>query len=109
MNDVEIIYIVAAIFIWLAGYFHTGRFVRPKWKIPGKFVFYVGMSVALVLWLGHWSLIFIVGHPAFGLFFHLKVCRENKINWLTCEPRETYFELQEQWAKGNFSKTLKQE
>lgn len=109
MNDIEIIYPIIATVIWIAGYFHTGRFVRPKWKIPGKFVFYVGLSYALTHWFGHWSLLFIFGHPILGLVFHLKICKENNIHWITCEPREKYLELQEKWAKGDFSKTKKDE
>lgn len=103
MNNIEIINLVVAIIIWFAGYFHSGRFVRPKWKISGKFVFYVLGSFALTYWIGHWALIFILGHPMIGLIFHMKVCKENNINWITCEPREKYLELQEKWAKGTKS------
>lgn len=107
MNNIEIIYLFIAITICVAGYFHNGRFIRPKWKIPGKFIFYVGVSFALVYWLGHWGLIFILGHPIIGLIFHIKVCKENHINWVTCEPREKYIELQEKWAKGDFQQKNK--
>ncbi|MBK6263409.1 hypothetical protein JKA74_00065 [Marivirga sp. S37H4] len=109
MRNIEIAYLLLATAIWFAGYFHNGRFVRPKWKIPGKFVFYVGVSFALTYWFGHWALIFILGHPIIGLIFHTKVCRENNINWLSCEPREKYLELQEKWAKGDFTKSTKKE
>ena len=37
--------------------------------------------------------------------FHTKVCKDNDINWLTCEPKERYLELQEKWAKGGFDKS----
>ena len=107
MNNIEIIYLFIAITIWVAGYFHNGRFIRPKWKIPGKFIFYVGVSFALVYWLGHWGLIFILGHPIIGLIFHIKVCKENNIDCVTCEPREKYIELQEKWAKGDFQQRNK--
>lgn len=109
MTNIEIGYSVLAIIIWFIGYFHTGRFVRPKWKIPGKFIFYIGISVALVHWFVHWSLLFIIGHQLIGLVFHVQVCKKHQINWLTCRPREKYLELQEKWAKGDFSKSKKTE
>ena len=105
MTPIELIYLLIAACIWFVGYFHNGRFVRPKWKIPGKFIFYMGVSFALVHWFGHWGLLFIVGHPLIGLIFHVNVCRKNDINWVTCEPREKYLELEEKWAKGDFGKS----
>lgn len=95
-------YTLIAILIWCLGYLHSGRFVRPKWKIPGKFIFYVGLSAALAHWFGHWGLIFIIGHPLIGLLFHIKVCKAHGINWRNCTPRDKYINLQEQWASGNF-------
>ncbi|BDS10132.1 hypothetical protein [Aureispira anguillae] len=109
MDNIEIGYAIFAALIWMLGYFHAGRFVRPKWKIPGKFIFYVGVSTTLVHWFGHWGLLFIVLHPLVGLLFHCKVCKENNIDWLTCEPQEKYLELQEKWAKGDFTKPTKRE
>lgn len=107
MSYIELVYLFIAILIWFAGYLHNGRFVRPKWKIPGKFIFYIGVSFVLVHWLGHWGVIFIIGHPLLGLVFHLKICKENDIDWLTCEPSEKYLGLQKKWAKGDFSKSTK--
>lgn len=104
----SVYYLIISILIWVAGYLHNGRFVRPKWKIPGKFIFYNTVSFLLVHWFGHWGVIFIIGHPLLGLMFHLKVCKENNINWRTCEPREKYIALQEKWAKGDFSKSKKE-
>lgn len=105
MNKLYLIYLTIAIVIWLAGYFHTGRFVRPKWKIPGKFIFYIGVSYALVHFLDYWALLFIILHPLLGFVFHYKVCKSHDIDWLTCEPRDKYLELQEKWAKGDFGNT----
>lgn len=105
MRNIELAYVFIATLIWFAGYLHNGKFVQPKWKIPGKFFFYIGVSFALVYWFKHWGMIFIIGHPLLGLMFHLKVCRENDIDWVTCEPREKYLGLQEKWAKGDFSKS----
>ena len=103
MENFQYIYLSLAIAIWVAGYFHTGRFVRPKWKIPGKFLFYIGISIGLILWIGHYSLIFILGHQLAGLIFHIKICKRHNINWKTCEPREKYLELWERWAKRDYS------
>lgn len=106
--NIELLYVLIAILIWTVGYCHTGRFVRPKWKIPGKFIFYVSISFLLANWVGHWSFLFIIGHPLIGLLFHIKVCKANNIDWVTCHPQEKYLQLQEQWAKGDFSKSKKQ-
>lgn len=106
-SNIVITYSVLAVIIWFAGYLHNGKFVRPKWKIPGKFIFYVGVSFALTYWFTHWSLLFIIGHPLIGFIFHIKVCATHNINWKTCEPREKYLKLQEKWAKGDFSKSSK--
>lgn len=105
MTSLQFGYFILSIIIWCIGYFHNGKFVRPKWKIPGKFIFYITISFLLIYWFNHYSLIFIIGHPLLGLIFHLKVCKTHDINWKTCEPTEKYIALQEKWAKGDFSKT----
>lgn len=105
MTQLELTYMILALVIWIAGFLHSGRFVRPKWKIPGKLFFYLGLSYAMVHWFGHWALLFIIGHPLIGLIFHIMVCKKSQINWLTCEPREKYIQLQEKWAKGDFGKS----
>ncbi len=102
MTFLEIIYVIIAALIWGLGFLHTGRFVRPKWKIPGKFIFYIGISWLLVHWLGHWGLVFIISHPLIGFIFHLRICRKHSIHWLTCEPQSKYLALQEKWARGEF-------
>lgn len=93
----------AAALIWITGYFHTGKYVRPRWKIPGKFVFYMTVSVLLIFYTGYFSLIFIIGHPLIGLIFHIRACRKHKINWVNCQPVDRYIELQEKWAGGDFN------
>lgn len=105
MKNIQIYYLIISICIWLLGFIHNGKFIRPKWKILGKFIFYTGVSLPLVGLFDHWALLFIIGHPFIGFLFHIKVCKENKINWLTCEPKDTYLKLQEKWAKGDFSKS----
>lgn len=107
MPPQQLLYLLLATLIWLLGYLHNGKFVRPKWKIPGKFLFYLGISAALVHWWEHWSLVFIIGHPLLGFLFHLKVCRNHDIHWLTCTPQDQYIALQEKWAKGDFGSSNK--
>lgn len=102
MTTTETIYLLAALVIWTLGYFHNGKFVRPKWKIPGKLLFYTGVSWALAHWFGHWALPFLIGHPLLGLVFHIRICKKHSINWKNCEPGEKYLSLQEKWAKGDF-------
>ena len=101
LNDFT--YPLLAIVIWFIGFFHAGKYVRPIWKIPGKFLFYIAISYALSYWYEQWSLIFILGHPLIGLIFHINACKKNGINWINCEPKNKYLELQEKWAKGDFS------
>lgn len=103
MSTLEITYLTIAVAIWFAGFFHHGKYVRPKWKIPGKFIFYTGLSFLLTHYFGYISFIFIIVHPLIGFIFHVKTCKRHNINWVTCEPKEKYLELQEKWAKGDFS------
>ncbi|EAY25810.1 hypothetical protein [Microscilla marina] len=102
MNHLQYIYLLVAVLLWVLGYLHTGKLVRPRWKQPGKAVFYLTISVALIYWFDHYALFFIILHPLLGLVFHIRVCRRHHINWKTCQPREKYIELQEKWAKGEF-------
>lgn len=91
-----------ALTLWVIGYFHTGKYVRPKWKIPGKLLFYMSVSAILIYYFHLYSLFFIIGHPLLGLIFHISVCRKHGIDWVNCEPKEKYLELQEKFAKGEF-------
>jgi len=95
-------YLLLALALWIAGYRHTGRFVRPRWKQAGKLAFYLGVSALLIYWIGPYSLIFIIGHPLIGLIFHLRVCEQHGIDWRNCQPWEKYLALQEKWARGDF-------
>lgn len=38
-----------------------------------------------------------------GLIFHIRICQKHEIKWWNCEPTDKYLELQEKWAKGDFS------
>lgn len=77
-----------------------GRFVAPRWKILGKLVFFFAIAITLSLWVGHWSLLWIIGHPALGVGGHVYWCRKHGIDWLTCEPRDRYLELRP-WAAAD--------
>lgn len=89
-----------ALTLWLAGFAVFGRFIAPRWKVAGKFIFYLAAAAALSAWLGHWSLILIVGHQLLGVSGHVWWCRRHGINWLTCEPRAKYLELRP-WAAAD--------
>ncbi|WNJ20102.1 hypothetical protein [Pontibacter sp. G13] len=95
-------YLLIASGIWMLGFLHAGKYVQPRWKIPGKFLFYLSISGVIAHFWGPWSLLFIVGHPLIGLIFHIRACRKHAINWMTCEPIEEYKALQEKWARGEF-------
>lgn len=103
MSSLETNYLILALLIWFAGYFHNGKLVRPKWKVPGKLLFYVGVAFVLTHWWQHYALLFIIGHPLIGLVFHTKICSAHGINWFSCQPHEKYLEVQQKWAKGDFS------
>ena len=77
-----------------------GRFIAPRWKVAGKLVFFFLVAGLLSWTVGHWSLIWIVGHPLLGVGGHIWWCRKHGIDWLTCQPRDTYLELRP-WAVGD--------
>ena len=89
-----------ALAIWLAGFAVFGRFIAPRWKVGGKFIIYMAVSAVLSAWIGHWSLIWIVGHQLLGVAGHVWWCRGHGINWLTCQPRVRYLELRP-WAAAD--------
>jgi hypothetical protein len=100
----QYIYFLSAIVIWFLGYhFFGGRFIRPEWKKGGKLIAYLGISGILIIWVGHYALIFIIGHQLLGGIGHLVICKKNGIDWKTCQPEEKYLELTNKWAKGKFS------
>ena len=91
-----------ALALWITGFIFFGRFIVPRWKVAGKLVFYIGVSILLSALFGHWSLIWIIGHPLLGIAGHAWWCRKNGINWLTCQPREKYLGLRPWTAKDGF-------
>ncbi|MEM9492045.1 MAG: hypothetical protein AAGC55_23060 [Myxococcota bacterium] len=88
-----------ALALWLPMALWFGRLVRPHWKVIGKAAFYFAVAYGLARAFGHWSLLFILGHPVLGLLGHLAICRKHAIDWWTCEPRERYLAAQTQWAE----------
>jgi hypothetical protein len=98
----HIYYLMAAVFIWLFSYhFFDGRFVRPKSKQIGKLVAYLVITFVLSQLVGHFAIIFIVGHQALGGIGHYYICKKHNIDFWTCQPEEKYIEVTERWAKGN--------
>lgn len=95
-------YLGLAAALALLSYLHTGRVVRPKWKLPGKIARYLLISGVLAYFFGAWSLIYIFGDVLLALAFHTWVCRKHDINWWTLEPEDRYIALTEKWARGEF-------
>lgn len=98
MQTHQYAYIVLAIVLWIFGYIHTGRHLRPRWKITGRLLFYLGVSVLLTLYLNHFSLMFIVGFPLVGLISHTHICERHGINWWTCQPTDKFNAVQSRWG-----------
>lgn len=98
-------YLILAVMIWFVSYhFFGGRFIRPHWKKAGKFFAYIFISFVLLATVGHYALIFIIGHQLLGGVGHFMICKKHDINWRTCQPEDKYIALTEKWAKGDFSK-----
>lgn len=89
--------LAVAVVLQTALFLIFGRFIAPRWKVGGKLVFHFVIAIALSAWVGHWSLIWIMGHPFLGVVGHIAWCRAHGINWLTCQPREKYLSLRP-WA-----------
>jgi len=99
-------YLILAAIIWFFSFrFFGGRFVRPKWKQSGKFIEYITISFVLLTFVGHYALIFIIGHQALGGIGHYLICKKHSIDFWTCQPEEKYLEVTEKWAEGDFRKT----
>lgn len=97
------LYLLLALVLWTIGLWFGGRFVKPRWNLIGKLIRYILVSYLLLVWLGHWALIYIVIDPLIGLVFHIYICKKYDINWRTIEPRERYLALMEKWGRGDFS------
>ena len=93
-------YLLLAAIIWLISFrLFGGKFIRPKWKQPGKFIVYMTMSFVLLTLAGSYALIFIIGHQATGGIYHYMICKKHNIDFRTCQPEEKYLEVMEKWIK----------
>ena len=88
----------SALVLWLVGFGLFGRFIVPRWKVGGKLLFYIGVTAGLSYLFGHWSLIWVIGHPALGIAGHVWWCAKNGIHPITCEPRDRYLAMRP-WAR----------
>jgi len=93
-----------ALILWLLGFGLFGRFITPRWKVGGKLAFYLAITALLSHFVGHWSLVWVVGHPAGGIAGHIWWCRTHTIHPITCEPRDRYLALRP-WAQPVRSST----
>lgn len=92
--------LLIALAVWLLGFALFGRFISPRWKVLGKLVFFMLVAWVLAMLVGHWSMVWILGHPLLGIGGHVWWCKRNDINWLTCSPRDKYLGLRP-WANGD--------
>lgn len=84
-------------------YLLFGKYLVPRWKVVPQIAFYLLISWIIATSLGWWALIWIAGHPALGVFAHASWCRNNGIDWKTCEPREEYLRLRPWGAEDEFA------
>lgn len=78
---------------FLVGLALTHRLIWPRWKLPGKLVFYTGAIALLSLWIGSWSVALGWAHQLLGLAFHIRFCRRHGFTWYAVEDPERYVEL----------------
>jgi hypothetical protein len=77
-------FLILAVMIWLLSYhFFGGRFIRPHWKKAGKFFAYIFILFVLLAIVGHFALIFIIGHQLLGGVGHFMICKKHDIDWRT--------------------------
>lgn len=77
----------------LVGLALTHRLIWPRWKLPGKLVFYVGGVALLSLWIGTWSVVVGWTHQLLGIVFHIRFSRRHGFTWYAVEDPERYVEL----------------
>lgn len=99
-----IFHLTLAMSLWAIGFLLFGRFIAPRWKVAGKLAFYLVVAALLSYFAGPWSLIWIVGHPFLGIGGHIWWCRKHGINWVSCQPRDTYLALRPWAADDGFAR-----
>jgi len=74
-------------------YLLFGKYVEPRWKVLPLIACYFLITWILAARFEWWSLVWIIGHPALGLFAHASWCANHEIDWRTCEPLDRYLAL----------------
>jgi hypothetical protein len=77
----------------LVGLALSHRLIWPRWKLPGKVVFYVLGIALLSLWIGPWSVAIGWLHQLTGIFFHIRFSRRHGFTWYAVEDPERYVAL----------------
>ena len=93
--DVVIDLLIAAV-IWGSMYMWIGRFTLLQWKQGVRGVVFLAVSALLSYFVGHWSLVFIIGHPLLGLLIHVLWCRSHGLHWVRFDP-EAYRASEREW------------
>ena len=88
--------LVIAVGMWVGPYLLIGRFTALQWKQGVRGVVYITVAGLLSLFFGHWSLLYIVGHPLVGLLVHVAWCRAHDFHWLRFDP-EAYQRSEKEW------------
>lgn len=68
----------------------TGPLIWPRWKIPGKIVFYLAAIAALSLWVGRWSVVIGWLHQGLGMALHIRFCARHGFTWYRVEDPSRY-------------------
>ena len=82
--------------MWLGPYLLIGRFTWLQWKQGVRAALYFTLAGLLSFFFGHWSLLFILGHPLVGLLIHVAWCRAHGFDWLRFDP-EAYQRSEKEW------------
>ncbi len=69
----------------------------PAWRKILKWSIVVGLTLALSVWVGHWSLLLPIAGGVAGVVGHTIWCRHHGIDPLHATPRRRYYELRG-WA-----------
>jgi hypothetical protein len=71
----------------------TYRLIWPRWKLPGKIVFYVAVVALLSVWIGSWSVVLGWVHQMAGILFHIRFSRLHGFTWYAVEDPDRYVAL----------------
>jgi hypothetical protein len=93
MEPTLVLQLTLAAFLQGLLYLLFGRHMASPGRLYGKMAYYMLLTWILASAFGWWSLVWILGHPALDVAAHAFWCRNNGIDWRTCEPREKYLRL----------------